>query len=228
MNYKTIYDQLIAKAIKREISTKFDRHHILPKSLGGSNDASNIVKLTPREHYLAHLLLLKITSGKDRSKMAFAMFRFSPKGSPKYGNSRTYDRTRKMLSSALSGENNPFYGRTLSVEHRRKISGTNHGMYGTTSYKVRVEKYGVQEADRLRLEERAKRSASLTGANNGMYGIKQSEERKASHAETMRNLTTVHRNGRYKRAKGQKLEQLLTLGWITREEINRQLKLTSI
>jgi hypothetical protein len=216
MNYKTIYDNLIAKALNRTLDQPFDRHHILPKSMGGSNDAANIVKLTPREHYLAHLLLLKTTTGKDRSKMAFAMFRFSPKGSPKYGNSKTYDRTRKMLSSALSGENNPFFGRSLSDEHKRKISGVNHGMYGTTSYKVRVEKYGVQEADRLRSEERSKRSASLSGKNNPMFGTIQTEERKASHSEALRSLTTVHKDGKYKRAKGQKLEQLLALGWITR------------
>lgn len=37
-----------------------ERHHVVPKCLGGSNDISNIVALTPEEHYMAHLLLIKI------------------------------------------------------------------------------------------------------------------------------------------------------------------------
>lgn len=37
-----------------------ENHHIIPRSEGGSDDASNKVKLTAREHYIAHLLLAKI------------------------------------------------------------------------------------------------------------------------------------------------------------------------
>lgn len=32
-------------------------HHIIPKCLGGANDISNLVPLTPRQHYIAHMLL---------------------------------------------------------------------------------------------------------------------------------------------------------------------------
>lgn len=68
MNYKKIYDQLIAKA-QAENRKKlpktdpnyvyYEAHHIVPKCMNGSNDASNIVNLTFREHYMAHLLLAK-------------------------------------------------------------------------------------------------------------------------------------------------------------------------
>jgi hypothetical protein len=34
-----------------------EQHHILPKSMGGSNDRSNLIDLTPRQHYLAHWML---------------------------------------------------------------------------------------------------------------------------------------------------------------------------
>lgn len=228
MNYKLIYDQLMFRATQRILHQNFDRHHILPKSFGGSNDSSNIVKLTHREHYLAHLLLLKITTGKERSKMAFALFRFSPKGSSKYGNGRTYARARKSISSALSGKNNPFYGRILTEEHRRKITGINHGMYGKNCYDIWVEKLGKAEADIKKKLVKQKRSIAMAGPNNGMYGKMHSAKRNSNHAAIMKSLTTVYKDGNYKRAQGQKLEQLLTLGWITKAEINRQLVLTSI
>lgn len=35
----------------------FETHHILPRCLGGNNDAANLIDLTPREHFIAHSLL---------------------------------------------------------------------------------------------------------------------------------------------------------------------------
>lgn len=35
-------------------------HHIVPKAEGGSDDKTNLVKLSAREHYIAHLLLARI------------------------------------------------------------------------------------------------------------------------------------------------------------------------
>lgn len=62
MNYYKIYRQLIEKRIRNPIDStivRCQRHHIKPKSLGGSDEAFNIINLTMREHYIAHLLLSK-------------------------------------------------------------------------------------------------------------------------------------------------------------------------
>ena len=37
-----------------------EKHHIIPRCLGGTNDTTNIAVLTPEEHFLAHQLLVKI------------------------------------------------------------------------------------------------------------------------------------------------------------------------
>ena len=63
MNYQKIYNQLIQKRQIYTLSKKntyCERHHIVPRSLNGTNDKDNIVNLTAREHYIAHLLLWKI------------------------------------------------------------------------------------------------------------------------------------------------------------------------
>lgn len=65
MNYSKIYNDLVEKAKSRGLDKSkhegyFEIHHILPKCLGGSDDKSNLVMFTGREHYLAHLILWKM------------------------------------------------------------------------------------------------------------------------------------------------------------------------
>lgn len=57
MDYKHIYYSIIEKAKNEDKDGKrsigyFEKHHILPKSLGGTNDKENLVKLTAREHFI--------------------------------------------------------------------------------------------------------------------------------------------------------------------------------
>jgi hypothetical protein len=74
MNYKLHYQNLIRKhgISKRPIGIEgYERHHIIPKSMGGSNSAENLVYLTGRQHVLAHWLLFKI---HRNAEMAMAFF----------------------------------------------------------------------------------------------------------------------------------------------------------
>ena len=60
MNYLKHYDLLIKKAQNRPIPDGYvEKHHILPKSMGGSDEKENLVYLTAREHFIAHFLLAK-------------------------------------------------------------------------------------------------------------------------------------------------------------------------
>ena len=60
MNYNTLYLKITIRGIRlRDNTTYYERHHILPKCMGGV-DENNITYLTPREHYIAHWLLCKI------------------------------------------------------------------------------------------------------------------------------------------------------------------------
>ena len=64
MNYFLAYQRLIAKAKARVCPDGYvERHHILPRALGGSDDSSNLVALTAKEHFVAHVLLAKIHGG---------------------------------------------------------------------------------------------------------------------------------------------------------------------
>jgi len=66
MNYQKIYNDFIAdRLLKQPVKpTYFEKHHIIPKSMGGSDDNSNLIRLTASDHLFAHLLLAKIYGGK--------------------------------------------------------------------------------------------------------------------------------------------------------------------
>ncbi len=58
------------------IDDMLEKHHIIPKSIGGTDNENNIVSLPPRVHFICHWLLTKMTSGKNRHKMTFALHTF--------------------------------------------------------------------------------------------------------------------------------------------------------
>ncbi len=60
MDYQKHYNNLIARAQNRVLEGYFEKHHIVPRCLNGTNDIENLVALTPEEHYVAHQLLVKM------------------------------------------------------------------------------------------------------------------------------------------------------------------------
>jgi hypothetical protein len=73
--YSKVYFSTIEKAKQRgwKKARGRERHHIIPQSLGGSNDKSNLVYLSCREHFLCHWLLVKMTAGDNYHKMRYAL-----------------------------------------------------------------------------------------------------------------------------------------------------------
>ena len=61
-HYKKRYDkfiELIKSKQNRVLDCYTERHHIIPRCIGGSDEPDNLVRLTLREHFLAHWLLWK-------------------------------------------------------------------------------------------------------------------------------------------------------------------------
>jgi hypothetical protein len=106
--YYNWYYNIIQKAIQQKRSRKqgyFERHHIIPKSLGGNDENQNLVLLTAREHFICHLLLTRMLEGKSKDLMIFACLKLSggewylPEGVVR---SRTYERIKKHAAAASS------------------------------------------------------------------------------------------------------------------------------
>ena len=113
----------------------YEKHHILPKSLGGSNDETNLVKLTAREHFICHWLLVKMykTGSIERKKMLCAFWRMrqsSTKSPQRYLNSRAYEKLRIEFSNAMkyfqSNEKNSQFGKKWFTNYE---TGESHSFF---------------------------------------------------------------------------------------------------
>lgn len=149
--YYSIIDRAKSRDLPKEIYT--ETHHIIPKSLGGLNDPSNLVKLTAREHFVCHLLLPRMLIGIAKRNMTFAIWSMlnrdhSKQRSRHKVNSHTYQRlkievakacsqlhkgktvskeTRDKLSKSCQGRESAFKGKTHSEESKKKLSTAHKG-----------------------------------------------------------------------------------------------------
>lgn len=125
MNYYKLHDSIISRAQSRKlpVGTYIEKHHIIPKCFGGTNDKSNLVSLSFREHYLIHKLLVNIYEPEPvkYKKMLYAFWQMSMShntlGMDRVRSfSRDYERARTLFA-----RNNPNKdsARKLRVAHNR-------------------------------------------------------------------------------------------------------------
>lgn len=126
--YKRWYFSIVNRARERAIKGYTEGHHVIPKSMGGLNDKSNIVKLTFREHFLVHWLLMKCTEGKAKGKMRYA-FLMMRKGRKEMISSWQYAQLRKVARE-----------RRHSKETKRKISDSSKGKKKSISHIENMKK----------------------------------------------------------------------------------------
>lgn len=106
--YTKTYFQIIEKAKNRIISDSYyEKHHITPKSLNGSNNKDNIIKLTAKEHFIVHWLLTKMCiSDNHTRKMKYAMRSMSwNKTGNRIISAWQYELARKKVSESSKGRN---------------------------------------------------------------------------------------------------------------------------
>ena len=100
MNYQKIYDSLIYRAQNRVLSGYREKHHIVPRCLGGNDFYSNIVPLTAREHFIAHQLLVKLYP--NNLGLIYAATSFKLVGKKKKVRSKMYEWLKKRHSKLHS------------------------------------------------------------------------------------------------------------------------------
>lgn len=124
------YNIIQAARARTDLPDYSEKHHVIPKSLGGNNSKSNLVKLTAREHFVCHRLLVKMTEGGNRKKMSHAVWAMANQKNKFQErhkvNSRTYEELKrenaKVLSELHKGRPGPNLGKKLSDETKQKMS----------------------------------------------------------------------------------------------------------
>lgn len=178
MNYQRIYDSLVKKAQNRmNIEGYTEKHHIIPRTLGGSDDSSNIVVFTGREHFIAHLLLAKIHGGSmwHAAHMMSNMKRYT---------NRKYEKVREEHAKQVSLKHS---GKVVSEETRKKISENkersakiSQSLKGRQKSEEHKEAYKKSRLSRggwiVSDGQKRKISEKLSGKGNPMWGKTHNEE----------------------------------------------------
>lgn len=142
MNYNRIYEEFIIDRREKEKLLKdeyTEKHHIIPRCMGGLDNRDNLIRLTPEDHFFAHLLLAKIHGGKNWISLGF-MAMISNKNS----NLKNYLRKRKDYS----------YLRKKSAEELSKLMSGPEGICSDkTIYKLRNKEGEVLEGNSFYLSE---------------------------------------------------------------------------
>jgi hypothetical protein len=162
MNYLKIYNQIIERAKNRSLTGCKERHHIIPKCMGGGNSEANMAVLTPKEHYVCHLLLYRANPSNQKLAYAFWMMCNCPginKNRPK-ASSRLYAEMREFhknyQSESKKGNcwnkgNSWNRGKTQSLESNKRRSAKLKGRPGIKGRQAWNKGVSKTEDERLHL-----------------------------------------------------------------------------
>lgn len=167
MNYAKIYQDLISKAKSRIVDGYVEVHHIVPRCLGGSDKPDNLVRLTPEEHFVAHLLLVRIYPGNPKLVYAANMMTVV---SGNHGRTRNKQVgwLRRQLSRDLSDMMNEPERRQLTSERMTKDNPMKKPGVAQRVAEIRRERgnlgrKAVSKEERSSISERMKANNPCSG-----------------------------------------------------------------
>ena len=177
--YTRCYYNIVNRAKARIMEGYSERHHIIPKSLGGNNDVNNLVKLTAREHFICHWLLTKmLPEGKDRWRMMYAFYSF----------------TRMNINhnrEKITGIKYEILKRNLS-QAKSKFNLGNQYNKGKTRSKEAIEKWknsrkGYKQSNSAKIKQSKTMKQKYASGNHPLQGLTYEEKYGPEEAQARRN-----------------------------------------
>ena len=127
--YYQIIDRALTRPYKKVKNDGYQKHHIIPKSIGGADSADNLIILNYKEHRVCHCLLIKMQltkSAEIKMRHAYGFFNKSSRyNGPRYkqGKDNIFS-TPEIVEQVRRRmiENNPM----KQPEHRERMSLNNN------------------------------------------------------------------------------------------------------
>lgn len=165
MNYNKLYKSIIDKhgSINKPKGIYTERHHILPKSLGGDNDVTNLIYVTAKVHFILHRLLVKIHPSSNKLKFAFW-----------------------AMCNQLSGDVNRTYKVTSSVFEQAKVA------FAKANSQIHKGKKMPKDYCEALSKRMIGNTINPKGINNHLYGVQRSEETKKKISQTKKSNYTLN------------------------------------
>jgi hypothetical protein len=232
--YTKLYYKITSNAKQRITEGYTELHHIIPQSMGGSNDKENLVDLTAREHFICHWLLIKMTEGEDRSKMLYAL-----------NGMKAENRYQQRYHTKITARVYEKYRIEHAENHSKRMKGRkawNKGVPQTEEHKEKNRQAALQRAPKSEEtitkwkesragythseETRQKQSLALKGKPKGPMSEEQKQARSItmtgqkktkSHATNVANAVlgniSINKDNTEKKVKKDVLQSYLDDGW---------------
>ena len=141
-----------------------ERHHIIPKCMGGTNDEENLIDLYAREHFVAHQLIANENPSCNALHYAlWNMANMTGATGERYKlTPEEYENIRTSISKKFSGVNNPMYSK------RSAMYGKHHSK--ETKEKIRNKALGRKMSEEFKQAASEYWTGKRKGENNPMYG----------------------------------------------------------
>lgn len=143
--YRDLYIKLINKCrnmTDEELSGCNEKHHIIPRCMGGSDESENLVLMPVKHHIMAHMILYKIYP--DNYKVGHALYCIMTLSNDSINRKESIEKdfslrtvtaarkaglesirseeSRKHRSEVQMGENNSNYGKHWDEDHKKTLS----------------------------------------------------------------------------------------------------------
>lgn len=166
--YKQFIDNILSSRGRFACGDEYhERHHVVPKCMGGTNDKDNLIDLYAKEHFIAHKLLALENPNNDKLTYAWSCMAFI-KNSDQQRYELTpdeYEEAKKALAKAMSKQTK-----------ERLQDKTNHPMYGTHRYGEDNPFYGKRHTEESKKKMRESTVGVYAGESNPMYGKHHTKE----------------------------------------------------
>lgn len=192
MNYEAHYNRMIERARNRMLSGYKERHHILPRCMGGSNDASNLVDLTASEHFVAHQLLVKVYPWN--TKLIFALNWMAHR----CNNNKVYSWIKLRMAAEASKQKGYWLGKKQTPETiAKKIAsmvGKKHSE--ETRKKMSLSAIGNKRAKGRKYRPRTPEHCAAIAAAKLGKKVNRTPEQKAAFSEMLRRRHAARREAK--------------------------------
>lgn len=126
-----------------------ERHHIIPRCMGGSNDIENLIDLYPKEHFIAHRLLYDENKDNYKLAIAYSIFLFNLNDNDDiYVLAQEYENEKLKVIEQMSiymKNNNPAKREDVKIKlskNHADVSGSKNPMYGSHRFGKENPMYG--------------------------------------------------------------------------------------